>query len=296
MDDGAKFDDLPIKDGCKENVGAKNMELEKEKFELEVDREPICETMESTGDNVSVFPRNEYLNLREVRQESRGAEAFRRFLDVSLSSVALVLSLPVMLVLVIIVKFDSPGPAIFKQVRMTRDRRGTAPPNGHTPDTERRSKAFAGRPFVFYKFRTMYVDAKERFPDLYAYDFSEDEIKTMRFKVEDDPRITRAGRFLRKTSLDELPNFWNVLRGDMTLCGPRPEIPEMSPYYDGEQLKKFQVTAGVTGPAQIYGRGDLSFQETVRLDADYAVNRSLKGDIFIIWRTLEAVVFRRGAE
>jgi lipopolysaccharide/colanic/teichoic acid biosynthesis glycosyltransferase len=142
----------------------------------------------------------------------------------------------------------------------------------------------------------MYADAHERFPELYVYDFSDEEIKTVRFKVDGDPRITRIGRFLRKTSLDELPNLWNVLRGDITLCGPRPEIPEMSAYYDQVQLKKFQVLAGLTGPAQIYGRGDLSFQETAQVDAAYAANRSLKGDLAILLRTVEAVVIGRGAE
>ena len=233
---------------------------------------------------------------REVRTESRPARFLRRSFDIAFSSVALVLSSPIMLALVVLVKIDSPGPAIFKQVRMTKDRRGMISTGGDTPESERRSQVFAGKPFMFYKFRTMYVDARERFPEYYAYDYSEEEIKQMRFKVDNDPRITRMGRFLRKTSLDELPNFWNVLRGDITLCGPRPEIPEMSRYYNQEQLKKFKVPAGLTGPAQVYGRGDLSFQETAQIDAAYAANRSVKGDMKILLQTIEAVVISRGAE
>jgi len=275
-----------------ENEGVQSMGLESEMYELKAATEAAIETRESNR-----VKKNVHLNATpDVRHETRWEELSRRLPDVVVSSVALVLSLPVMLVLAIFIRIDSPGPAIFRQIRMTRDRRGTGLASGPSSDSERRTRTYAGKPFVFYKFRTMYVDAKERFPELYAYDYSEDEIKEMRFKVDDDPRITRVGRFLRKTSLDELPNFWNVLRGDMTLCGPRPEIPEMSSYYNEEQLKKFKVSAGVTGPAQIYGRGDLSFQETAKLDAGYVANRSLKGDIVILLRTLDAVIFGRGAE
>lgn len=240
---------------------------------------------------------------KDVRAESRVEYLYRRTLDISISSAALVVGAPIMLALAIIIRLDSPGPAIFRQIRMTRnrrelerDRRARKRASKQSASADRRSFTTAGKPFVFYKFRTMYADARERFPELYAYDYSDEEIKSIRFKVDRDPRITRVGRFLRKTSLDELPNFWNVLRGDMTLCGPRPEIPEMSGYYTQEQLKKFKVDAGLTGPSQIFGRGDLSFQETAQMDAAYAVNRTLKGDLLILVRTLEAVVFGRGAE
>lgn len=220
----------------------------------------------------------------------------RRALDIVISIVALIVGAPIMLLIAIIIKLDSPGPALFRQVRMTKDRRNRNALSVAIEGPERRKVLYAGRPFKFMKFRTMYVDARERFPELYAYEYSDEEIQTIKFKVSDDPRVTRVGRWLRKTSLDELPNFWNVLTGDMTLCGPRPEIPEMSPYYTEDQLKKFKVQAGLTGPAQVGGRGDLTFQETVNMDAQYVENRSLWGDLKILWQTVIAVIKRRGAE
>lgn len=220
----------------------------------------------------------------------------RRLLDIVISLSALIVAAPVMLAIAIIIRLDSPGPALFRQVRMTKDRRNRRSLSVAIEGPERRRVLYAGRPFKFLKFRTMYVDAKERFPELYAYQYSDEEIQTIKFKVSDDPRVTRVGRWLRKTSLDELPNFWNVLVGDMTLCGPRPEIPEMSPYYSHDQLRKFQVQAGLTGPAQVGGRGDLTFQETVDMDAQYVDSRSLKGDLKILWQTVVAVIKQRGAE
>lgn len=230
-----------------------------------------------------------------LRVNARFNNRFRRALDILVSSLALLLALPIMLLIALIVRLDSPGPALFRQTRMTQDRRNNTLAES-IEGPERRRVLYAGRPFKFLKFRTMYVDARQRFPELYAYDYTDEEIKTIKFKVADDPRVTRAGRWLRKTSLDELPNFWNVLTGDMTLCGPRPEIPEMSPYYSPEQLKKFRVTAGLTGPAQVGGRGELTFQETADIDADYVKQRSLKGDLKILWQTVVAVVKQRGAE
>ena len=222
--------------------------------------------------------------------------AIRRSLDIAVSLLALILGLPVMILIALIIKLDSPGPALFRQIRMTKDRRGSSSLAVAVEGTERRTVYYAGRPFSFLKFRTMYVDARTRFPELYAYDYSDEEIQSMKFKVSNDPRVTRVGRWLRKSSLDELPNFWNVLTGDMTLCGPRPEIPEMSPYYTKRQLKKFHVLAGLTGPAQVGGRGDLTFQETVKTDTNYVETRSLKGDLRILWQTVVAVIERKGAE
>lgn len=241
--------------------------------------------------------------VAENRQalETRFEAIVRRMLDVSVSLAILTLTLPLMLVIGLIIRLDSPGPALFWQTRMTRNRRGyrrQAPEpasTGEAPTQERRRDRMAGRPFRFVKFRTMYVDARERFPELYAYTYSEDEIRQMKFKMADDPRVTRVGRILRKTSLDELPNFWNVLTGDMTLCGPRPEIPEMSRYYNARQIRKFDVLSGVTGPAQVSGRADLTFQETADVDSEYVETRSLKRDLRIIWQTILAVIGRRGA-
>lgn len=215
-----------------------------------------------------------------------------------ISLIGIVLSLPIMALITLIIKIDSPGPAIFKQVRIGKNWRGNGP---QTPKKnarfcqENRKRDLGGRPFVFYKFRTMYVDAREKFPDLYRYEYSPEEIKTFYFKVPDDPRLTRFGRHLRKTTLDELPNLINVLKGDMSLVGPRPEIPEMLKYYRSEQRKKFQVKPGVTGLSQVRGRGLLGFQETQKLDVKYIEKKTLWLDFKIIVKTLKVTFLRIGA-
>jgi len=117
----------------------------------------------------------------------------------------------------------------------------------------------------------------------------------LKFKNDNDPRVTPQGRWLRRLSVDELPNFWNVLTGDMALVGPRPEIPEMLPYYKGEMLEKFLVRPGVTGLAQISGRGRLGFYETVDLDVSYVRNRSFLLDLRIMARTVALIILRDGA-
>ena len=167
----------------------------------------------------------------------------------------------------------TPGPAIFKQTRIGRN----------------------CKPFTLYKFRTLYADARERFPELYNYDYSPDQIETLQFKTADDPRVTPQGKRLRMSTLDELPNLWNVLKGEMALVGPRPEIPEMLPYYHGELIEKFSVRPGVTGLAQISGRGRLKFLETAALDLEYVRTRSIRTDAKIVCLTILKVVLRDGA-
>ena len=197
----------------------------------------------------------------------------KRAVDIVISALALLLDLPLMLVIAVIIRLNSPGPALFRQCRVGKD----------------------GRLFTFYKFRTMWVDARERFPELYAYQYSEHEIGTMYFKQPEDPRLTPFGRWLRTTSLDELPNFINVLLGQMTLVGPRPEIPQMLPYYSEAQLTKFAVTPGLTGLAQISGRAILRFQETITADLEYCRQRSLRFDLWIFLMTIKSIVLRSGA-
>ncbi|MHB8682697.1 MAG: sugar transferase [Dehalococcoidia bacterium] len=196
-----------------------------------------------------------------------------RALDIIVATMVLIATFPFMIVLAVMIRRDSAGPALFVQHRLARGE----------------------RTFRFVKFRTMVADARTRFPELYAYHYSEDEVRTLYFKTQDDPRLTRVGRWLRKTSLDELPNFINVLLGQMTLVGPRPEIPEMLPYYSAEQRLKFTVKPGITGPAQINGRGLLSFQDTVGMDCRYVTERSLLGDLKILCRTARAIVHDPGA-
>lgn len=168
-------------------------------------------------------------------------------------------------------------------------------PKDRTIKADRRKANLLGRPFTFYKFRTMYSDAKKRFPELYAYRYTIEEIQHMRFKKDIDPRVPKWAVWLRQTSLDELPNFINVLRGDMSLVGPRPDIPELIKYYTNDQRIKLNVKPGITGLAQIEGRGHLGFQDTLKYDMEYVMNRSLLLDLKILVRTIVSIVRQSGA-
>jgi lipopolysaccharide/colanic/teichoic acid biosynthesis glycosyltransferase len=225
-----------------------------------------------------------------------------RIAEIVVSFVALVVSLPIMLVVALIVKIDSPGPVLFFQRRLSRsklvlgkklmkdDRYVIVDPN-FAPD----KKYWVPKVFWFVKFRTMSTNAKELFPHLYDYNFTEEQVEHIQFKVEDDPRITRAGKWLRRSTLDELPNFLNVLTGDMRLVGPRPEIPEMLRNYKPHQMRKFTVKPGITGLPQINGRGRLSFQKTVAYDLEYVDNKSVLLDLKILFMTVWRIVTRHGA-
>jgi anaerobic magnesium-protoporphyrin IX monomethyl ester cyclase len=207
---------------------------------------------------------------------------------------SLILTFPIMAVIGVLIRIDSPGPAIFKQIRIGENRRkGTN--NGNSFSQDHRRKNLGGRPFTFYKFRTMVVDAKERFPEMYRYQYRSEEIKTLYFKIPDDPRLTRLGKRLRKTTLDELPNFYNLLKGDMSLVGPRPDIPEMIQYYQERHRKKFEVKPGITGLAQVDGRGLLSFSKTLEKDVEYVARKNLWLDLEIIAKTIRVTFFRIGA-
>jgi len=196
-----------------------------------------------------------------------------RVFEIAVAATALLLFFPLMLLEAIIIRFGTPGPALFFQTRVGVNM----------------------KPFKFVKFRTLYADAKERFPELYAYKYSPAELQTLRFKVENDPRVTPQGKWLRQSSLDELPNFWNVITGEMALVGPRPEIPQMLSYYEGEMLEKFRVRPGITGLAQISGRGRLGFYETVHYDVAYVHHRSIRMDLKILFKTACMVLMRDGA-
>lgn len=191
-----------------------------------------------------------------------------------ISLVALLFASPLILLMMVAVRIDSPGPALFVQNRIAMGAR---------------------RPFRFVKLRTMYIDARQRWPDLYDTNFTPDQLPQVRLTLKEDPRVTPLGKFLRKTSLDELPNFWNVVIGDMRLVGPRPETWDMLAHYDARTLQKFDVKPGITGYAQVLGRGDLTFTETVELDLAYVREASLKTDLWCIKETIVAVFLQRGA-
>lgn len=194
----------------------------------------------------------------------------KRFFDIVLSAVALVLLLPLFVVVAILIKATSPGPIFFVQIRVGK----------------------YGRTFSFYKFRSMYVDAEKRKAELMAQNQSADGVI---FKMKKDPRITPIGRFIRKTSIDELPQFLNVLFGDMSLVGPRPPVPSEVSQYTLEDRKRLMVRPGLTCLWQVSGRSDIPFKKQVSLDKEYIRSQSLWKDIVILLRTVPAILSGRGA-
>jgi lipopolysaccharide/colanic/teichoic acid biosynthesis glycosyltransferase len=198
----------------------------------------------------------------------------KRTMDLAGALLGLLLLAPVMLALALLIRLDSPGPALFRQWRRGR----------------------GGRPFRMFKFRTMVVDAERRLDDLESRNESAGGVL---FKLRDDPRVTRPGRFLRRSSLDELPQLINVLRGEMSLVGPRPlQIRDSERLRDADPhgyADRLEVLPGLTGPWQVGGRSDLDYDQMVRLDRDYVANPSLGRDLWILGRTVLVVLLRRGA-
>jgi len=244
-----------------------------------------------------------------------GYRIARRTLDVIGSLIVLAAASPLMLVIALLIRRDSPGPVLFRHRRIGINRRRQEAGRGHGGESREHDRY--GKPFTLYKFRTMYSDAKDRFPALYTYDYSLEELASLPIKVlvgrkqdprttqeartgdgqleVDDPRVTPFGRWLRKTSLDELPNFINVLRGDMHLVGPRADIVENIRYYPEHHRAKLDVRPGVTGLAQINGRGRLSFLQTNEYDLAYVRHRSLALDLRIIAKTILVTLRGDGA-
>lgn len=197
------------------------------------------------------------------------ARVAKRILDLVLGTILLVLSAPVLLACAVAVRLDSPGPAFFKQRRV----------------------GLRGRQFTMWKLRTMQSDAEEQRLEL-EY---RNEAGGVLFKILNDPRITRVGRFLRRTSLDELPQLINVVSGHMSLVGPRPPLPGEVTDYSDRMGRRLIVKPGMTGLWQVSGRNELSFEDYVRYDLLYVQNWSVVLDLYILWKTVPAVLFRRGA-
>jgi exopolysaccharide biosynthesis polyprenyl glycosylphosphotransferase len=200
---------------------------------------------------------------------SRSTLFLKRVVDVVIGSVALVLFLPVCALIAVAIRIETRGPVIFTQLRAGTD----------------------GRPFKMRKFRTMGVDAEERLPQLVPFDSLRDPM----FKLPNDPRVTRVGRWLRRWSLDELPQLLNVVGGSMSLVGPRPEQVELVARYAPEQRFRLMVKPGLTGPMQVYGRGRLTFDERLAVEREYIENLSLRRDLHLMALTLSAVVSGKGA-
>ncbi len=189
--------------------------------------------------------------------------AAKRGFDILLAGSGLLLLAPLLAAIPILVLLDSRGPAIFRQTRIGKN----------------------GRPFNFYKFRSMFLGADLLKPTLLALNEADYPL----FKIRKDPRITRVGRVLRKTSFDELPQLWNVLKGDMTLIGPRPHLPEEVEHYTERQRARLSVTPGITCLWQVSRRVGENFEEWIEMDLEYIRRRTWKTDLFILWKTFLVV-------
>ncbi|MGD9891731.1 MAG: sugar transferase [Dehalococcoidia bacterium] len=198
-----------------------------------------------------------------------GYERAKRSLDLVVAVIALAVLLPLLLLVAVLIRLTSPGPAIFRQIRCGR----------------------GGRPFTCYKFRTMEDGAEKRKRELLTLN----EMSGPVFKIRNDPRVTPLGRWLRKLSIDELPQLINVVRGDMSLVGPRPPLPEEVAQYTLEQRRRLDVTPGLTCLWQVSGRNKLGFDEWVNLDLQYIERRSFWLDLWLIVLTIPAVITGRGA-
>lgn len=212
---------------------------------------------------------NTVQQIKNSLEKKKWQFAIKRLFDLIFSLILLVLLSPLFLILILWIKLDSEGEAIFKQIRIGKD----------------------GQPFTIYKFRTMVKNADKMFNKK----VDKDNLKNFVFQDKDDPRVTRSGRFLRKTSLDELPQLINIIKGDMSLIGPRPEIPDIANLYsDYEKIRLF-VKPGVSGLAQVNGRGNLELGETIEYDVKYVKNFSLWLDFKIFLKTFKVVFLREGA-
>jgi exopolysaccharide biosynthesis polyprenyl glycosylphosphotransferase len=205
----------------------------------------------------------------ELPSYEGGKHVMKRVFDFAVAAVSLIVLAPVLAITAIAVRRHDGGPILFRQERVGRN----------------------GRTFSMYKFRSMVLDAEEQLAELQK----RNEGAGLLFKLRDDPRVTPVGRILRKYSIDELPQLWNVLVGDMSLVGPRPPLASEVSQYEKHVLRRLYIKPGLTGMWQINGRSDLSWEDSVRLDLYYVENWSLTGDLVILWRTVRVVLRPDGA-
>lgn len=207
---------------------------------------------------------------RSAPGSHRSYERSKRMLDILMASIGLVTLSPLMVIVAILIKIDDPrGSVFFRQVRVGK----------------------WGQEFTMFKFRSMATDAEQRLEQLLQLN----EIQGKMFKMKNDPRITRIGRLLRKTSLDELPQLWNVLTGEMSLVGPRPSLPREVEQYTIAERERLHVIPGCTGLWQVSGRSRLSFEQMVALDLYYIRHRNLRMDIGLIFRTFKVMILKSDA-
>jgi len=255
---------------CPEMSGLALRELA---WELEKTGTDLCVApalLDVAGPRTTIRPVAGLPLLHVDHPEFTGARrVFKAAFDRIVAATALVLFLPLFAVVAVLIKLDDRGPALFRQTRVGRD----------------------GRGFTVYKFRTMVADAEDRKAQLVALNDSDGVL----FKMRRDPRVTRVGSWLRRWSLDELPQLFNVLVGDMSLVGPRPALPQEAALYGDHVRRRLAVKPGITGLWQVNGRSDLSWDESVRLDLRYVENWSFVLDLQILWKTWSAVSRGSGA-
>ena len=198
-----------------------------------------------------------------------GYRVTKRAFDLIVGSGILLLLLPVIPLVALMIRFDSEGPVFYRQQRI----------------------GMGGRPFRFYKFRSMRADSDRLRADLQA----RNELTGPVFKIKNDPRVTAVGQFLRRSSLDEIPQIFNVLKGDMSIVGPRPALPGEVARYEAWHRRRLEVKPGITCLWQVAGRSHVDFDEWMRLDIEYMSRRSLRTDVAIFLKTIPAVIARRGA-
>jgi lipopolysaccharide/colanic/teichoic acid biosynthesis glycosyltransferase len=238
-------------------------------------------------------------DLTTERSEVRGRELIgapcswgyllgKRFMDLALAGTVLIVLSPLMLLVALAIRLDSPGPALFVQERV-----------GARPRRRGGRVVWLVRPFAVYKFRSMVQDADPQLHRDYVRDFVAGATRPaetgLTAKLESDPRVTRVGRLLRRTSLDELPQLFNVLAGSMSVVGPRPVPDYEVECYSESAYERLTALPGITGPWQVEGRGRVSFEEMLELDLGYVRRRSLLHDASLILRTIPAVLASKGA-
>ena len=233
--------------------------------EIAFPNEDIINTVHSTNINLLETKVLDYLS----EKRKRGYLLLKRFFDVFLSVLGLIVLSPLLLIVTAVIKLDSPGKAIYIQERVGKD----------------------GKKFKMYKFRSMCVDAEKKQDELQALN----EVDGPVFKIAKDPRVTRVGKFIRKCSIDELPQLFNIIKGEMSIVGPRPPLPKEVEQYTPYQKLRLRVAPGLTCYWQISGRSDMTFDKWIQLDLMYITSRNLWVDFCIVLKTIPAVLGHKGA-
>jgi len=216
------------------------------------------------------FMSNIVINRYAFYDVSNDNLILKRFFDIAVSAMVLLVLSPVFLMVAFLIFIDSKGPVFFSQTRIGKQ----------------------GKPFKMWKFRSMFVDAEARKAALIEQNLME---LNVRFKLKKDPRVTRVGRWIRRFSIDELPQLWNVLIGDMSLVGPRPPLPSEVAQYTPYQSRRLAVMPGITCIWQISGRSEIPFEKQVKMDLEYIANQSFWFDIALLLKTLPAILTAKGA-